>query len=65
MLYVEKKGDLIKMNLPSQNPIACNMPELLKDGLGSTPEACYFNEDYVVVLRMKRISDLYNQIFKN
>ena len=51
MLYVEKKGDLIKMNLPSQNPIACNMPELLKDGLGSTPEACYFNEDYVVVFK--------------
>ena len=51
MLYVEKKGDLIKMNLPSQNPIACNMPELLKDGLGSTLEACYFNEDYVVVFK--------------
>ena len=51
MLYVEKKGDLIKMNLPSQNPIACNMPELLKDGLGFTAEACYFNEDYVVVFK--------------
>jgi len=51
MLYVEKTGDLIKMNLPCQNPIACDIPDLLKDGLGSTPEACYFNEDYVAVFK--------------
>tara|TARA_B100001750_G_scaffold197449_1_gene170106 strand:- start:275 stop:1057 length:783 start_codon:yes stop_codon:yes gene_type:complete len=49
MLYVEKSGDLIKMDLPSQNPIKCNIPKLLEDGLGAKPEACYFNEDYVAV----------------
>ena len=49
MLYVEKSGDLIKMDLPSQKPIKCNIPKLLDDGLGTKPEACYFNEDYVAV----------------
>ena len=49
MLYVEKSGDLIKMDLPSQKPIKCNIPELLEDGLGTKPEACYFNEDYIAV----------------
>tara|TARA_B100000161_G_C33234227_1_gene274118 strand:+ start:89 stop:331 length:243 start_codon:yes stop_codon:yes gene_type:complete len=37
------------MDLSSQNPIACAIPELLKDGLDSKPEICYFNEDYVAV----------------
>ena len=49
MLYVEKCGDLIMMNLPSQNPKECNIPKLLVDGLGAKPESCYFNEDYVAV----------------
>ncbi len=49
ILYVEKSGDLIKMDLPSQSPIKCNIPKLLEYGLGAKPEACYFNEDYVAV----------------
>ena len=49
MLYVEKSGDIMKMDLPSQKPIKCNIPELLEVGLGTKPEACYFNEDYVAV----------------
>ena len=39
------------MDLSSQNPIACAIPELLKDGLDSKPEICYFNEDYVAVFK--------------
>ena len=51
ILYVEKAGDLIKMDLPSQNPIICDIPKLLKDGLGLRPEVCYFNEDYIAVFK--------------
>ncbi len=49
MLYAEKSGDLIKMDLPSQKPIKCDTPKLLEQGLGVKPEACYFNEDYVAI----------------
>ena len=49
MLYVEKSGEQIKMNFPSQKPIKCKIPELLEDGLGTKPVACYFNEDYIAI----------------
>ena len=49
ILYAEKIGDLIRMDLPSQNPIKCDIPKLLEDGLGARPNSCYFNEDYVAV----------------
>ena len=39
------------MDLPSLNPIACAIPELLKDGIGSKPEVCNFDEDYVAVFK--------------
>ena len=54
ILYVEQKGDLIKMDLPTQNPIKCDIPKLLKDGLGIKPEACCFNEDYIAVFKSEK-----------
>ena len=50
-LYVEKKGDLIRMNFPTQRPEKSGIPKLLIDGLGVRPEGCYFNEDYVAVFK--------------
>jgi PhzF family phenazine biosynthesis protein len=54
MLYVEKSDDLIKMDLPSQNPTKCEVPKLLEEGLGVKPEACYFNEDYVAIFKNEK-----------
>ena len=54
MLYIEKSGDLIKMNLPSQNPVKCDIPKLLEEGLGDRPESCHFNEDYVAVFENEK-----------
>ena len=51
VLYVEKKGDLIRMNFPTQRPEKSDIPKLLIDGLGVRPEGCYFNEDYVAVFK--------------
>ncbi len=51
MLYAEKKVDLIKLDFPSQNPVLCDIPKFLKDGIGLKPEACYFNEDYIAVFK--------------
>ena len=53
-LEAKKAGDLIKMDLPSQNPIICDIPKLLKDGLGLRPEVCYFNEDYIAVFKNEK-----------
>ena len=39
------------MDFPSQNPIAYDIPEFLKDDIGLKPEVCYFNEDYVAVFK--------------
>ena len=53
-LSVERNGDLLKMDFPSQNPIKCDIPEALELGLGARPKACYFNEDYLAVFESEK-----------
>ena len=53
-LNVQKCGDLMTMNFPSQNPKKCKIPKALEHGLGTRPKECYFNEDYVAVFENEK-----------
>lgn len=48
-LIVEKKGDLLAMDFPSQPPVPCNAPGDLVEGLGRRPLEVLRSVDYFVV----------------
>ena len=48
-LTVEKKGELLSMDFPSQPPVPCTAPEGLVEGLGKKPVEVLRSADYFVV----------------
>jgi PhzF family phenazine biosynthesis protein len=48
-LAVEKDGDLLAMDFPSQPPVPCNVPDILKDTFHKAPSEILCSEDYFVV----------------
>ena len=48
-LAVEKNGDLLAMDFPSQPPIPCAGPDILKDAFHKAPSEILCSEDYLVV----------------
>ena len=48
-LVVEKEGDLLAMDFPSQPPVPCEPPNKLKEGLNKAPSEILCSEDFLVV----------------
>ena len=48
-LNVERKGEMLTMDFPSQPPQSCEAPAALLDGLGRRPSAVLRSADYFVV----------------
>jgi PhzF family phenazine biosynthesis protein len=48
-LTVEKDGDLLAMDFPSQSPVPCEVPDILKDAFHKAPSEILCSEDYFVV----------------
>ena len=51
ILTVTQDADMYTLDFPSQNPKECEIPQLLKEGLGEKIDNCYKNEDYVAVFQ--------------
>ncbi|HVN72928.1 MAG TPA: PhzF family phenazine biosynthesis protein [Desulfomonilia bacterium] len=52
-LVVERSGDMLAMDFPSQQPVQCTPPEELIKGLGAGPSAVLKSADYFVVYDKK------------
>ena len=50
VLSVQRKSGRIELDFPAEACEPCDIPPALLDGLGVEPRACYFNQDYLVVL---------------
>lgn len=48
-LFVKKQGDLLQMDLPAYHLTACEIPELLVQGLGVRPIKVLADDDYLAV----------------
>jgi PhzF family phenazine biosynthesis protein len=48
-LAVEKDGDLLAMDFPSQPPVPCEVPDILKEAFHKAPSEILCSEDYLVV----------------
>ena len=60
VLTVKRDRELYVLDFPSQKPKKCDMPKLLKKGLGIEYQNCYKNEDYLVVFdNENQISQIY------
>ena len=64
-LVVQKSGDLFKMDFPAQNPVKCELPRMLVNGLGAKPEACLLNEDYIAVFKSEKDISLIKPDYKS
>lgn len=48
-LSVEKQGDLLQLDFPTQVAIPCETPKALTQAFGKAPIACFENEDYLAI----------------
>ncbi|MFN6962600.1 MAG: PhzF family phenazine biosynthesis protein [Pyrinomonadaceae bacterium] len=48
-LTVERQGDLLMLDFPSRQPVACEAPEGLIDAIGREPKEIYRSRDYLMV----------------
>jgi PhzF family phenazine biosynthesis protein len=48
-LTVEKNGNLLVLNFPSNLPAPCEIPPKLSVALGATPQECYQTDDLIAV----------------
>ncbi len=49
ILTVSKSNDWLVMDFPSQHPVYCETPEIIKTAFNKKPLECLHNEDYIVV----------------
>jgi len=54
VLHVDRKGDLLEMDFPSELPEAAVVPENLEAALGAKVKECLFNQDYIAVLESQK-----------
>ena len=54
VLTVTRKGDLLEMDFPSEEPKIVAIPNQLEEAIGSTVVECAFNQDCVVVLESEQ-----------
>jgi len=54
VLHVDREGDLLEMDFPSELPKPAVLPETMETALGATIEQCAFNQDYIVVLESEQ-----------
>lgn len=63
-LSVSRNNGLLTLDFPSQPPVICETPELLRRGLGIEPVECYQSMDFLVVVEngqlLKAIEPDYN-----
>ena len=54
VLHVDKKGDLLEMDFPSEAPVVIPIPQGLEDALGVSVKEVLFNQYHVVVLESEQ-----------
>lgn len=54
-LFVERRGNSLRMDFPASPPILCEGPDALREGLGVLPEEILVAEDYVAVFSNEQI----------
>lgn len=54
-LFVERQGDLLRMNFPARRPVQCEIPDLLAAALGSRPAEVLCADDYLAVFNSEEV----------